>query len=254
MILRRVVAHFRKQEWTAIALDFLIVVIGVFVGLQVNNWNEAREFQKQETELLIRLRRELEASIIATDQKVDAFRQVAAAGLRSLDFIAAGQSCGVGCWRVLVDFYHASQWQSIGVDRSAYDEMRRLGLPQSREIADAVDTYLSQNANLSSTMNELPAYRALVRQFVPPRAQALYWENCYDLTGGAETYSLDCPKGASDEASAATVDKIAGNPEIERYLTLWIGLLDSMPPELEDQNELADIAIDKIDAELERRK
>lgn len=42
MILRRVIAHFRKQEWTAIFLDFLIVVVGVFVGLQVNNWNETR--------------------------------------------------------------------------------------------------------------------------------------------------------------------------------------------------------------------
>ncbi len=29
MILRRVIAHFRKQEWTAIVLDFLIVVVGV---------------------------------------------------------------------------------------------------------------------------------------------------------------------------------------------------------------------------------
>jgi hypothetical protein len=42
MILRRVIAHVRKQEWTAIAIDFLIVVVGVFVGLQVSNWNAAR--------------------------------------------------------------------------------------------------------------------------------------------------------------------------------------------------------------------
>ena len=28
MILRRVIAHFRKQEWAAIAIDFLIVVFG----------------------------------------------------------------------------------------------------------------------------------------------------------------------------------------------------------------------------------
>lgn len=42
MILRRVIEHLRKQEWTAIAIDFVIVVLGVFVGLQVNNWNEAR--------------------------------------------------------------------------------------------------------------------------------------------------------------------------------------------------------------------
>lgn len=42
MILRRVIAHFRKQEWTAIALDFIIVVLGVFVGIQVSNWNGLR--------------------------------------------------------------------------------------------------------------------------------------------------------------------------------------------------------------------
>lgn len=42
MILRRVIQHFLKQEWTAIAIDFVIVVAGVFVGLQVNNWNEGR--------------------------------------------------------------------------------------------------------------------------------------------------------------------------------------------------------------------
>ncbi|VAV98847.1 hypothetical protein MNBD_ALPHA05-849 [hydrothermal vent metagenome] len=41
MILRRVIKHFRNQEWTAIFLDFLI---GVFVGLQVSNWNDRRAY------------------------------------------------------------------------------------------------------------------------------------------------------------------------------------------------------------------
>jgi len=36
MILRRVIAHVKAQNWTAVALDFLIVV----VGLRVSNWNE----------------------------------------------------------------------------------------------------------------------------------------------------------------------------------------------------------------------
>jgi len=52
MILRRIIAHFRKQEWTAIAIDFVIVVLGVFIGIQVSNWNAARvEAQKQEVYL-----------------------------------------------------------------------------------------------------------------------------------------------------------------------------------------------------------
>ena len=39
MLLRRFIEHVRKQEWTAIAIDFVIVVVGVFIGIQVANWN-----------------------------------------------------------------------------------------------------------------------------------------------------------------------------------------------------------------------
>lgn len=42
MILRRVINHLRKQEWTAIAIDFVIVVLGVFVATQVSDWTAAR--------------------------------------------------------------------------------------------------------------------------------------------------------------------------------------------------------------------
>ena len=55
MILRRVIAHFRKQEWTAIAIDLVIVVVGVFIGLQVANWNAARQARADERVFIQRL-------------------------------------------------------------------------------------------------------------------------------------------------------------------------------------------------------
>ena len=42
MLLRRVMKHVQDQNWTAVAIDFFIVVVGVFVGIQVSNWNETR--------------------------------------------------------------------------------------------------------------------------------------------------------------------------------------------------------------------
>ena len=39
MILSRVIEHVRKQHWTAVFLDFVIVVMGVFIDIQVSNWN-----------------------------------------------------------------------------------------------------------------------------------------------------------------------------------------------------------------------
>ena len=42
MILRRLKTHVEKENWFAVGIDFLIVVVGVFIGIQVANWNEAR--------------------------------------------------------------------------------------------------------------------------------------------------------------------------------------------------------------------
>ncbi|MBL8545571.1 MAG: hypothetical protein JNL81_03860 [Hyphomonadaceae bacterium] len=82
MLLRRVIAHLRKQEWTAIAIDFVIVVVGVFVGLQVNNWNEARLDRQHATATLARLQEEFEAidaSLVTSVQRLE--RSTRASGI-----------------------------------------------------------------------------------------------------------------------------------------------------------------------------
>lgn len=60
MILRRVIAHLRKQEWTAITIDFVIVVLGVFLGLQVSNWNQAVADRRAEAAYLSQLQGDLQ--------------------------------------------------------------------------------------------------------------------------------------------------------------------------------------------------
>src|SRR4051812_40063961 len=56
MILRRFIDHVKKEHWTAIAIDFVVVILGVFIGLQANNWNEARNDRTRERTYLERLR------------------------------------------------------------------------------------------------------------------------------------------------------------------------------------------------------
>ena len=43
MLLRRINEYLKTQNWTAILLEFVIVVIGVFVGLQAQEWSVERE-------------------------------------------------------------------------------------------------------------------------------------------------------------------------------------------------------------------
>lgn len=55
MILRRVSNSIRKQEWFTVAVELLIVVLGVFLGLQANNWNEARLAQERREHIVAAL-------------------------------------------------------------------------------------------------------------------------------------------------------------------------------------------------------
>ena len=59
MLLRRITQHVKDQNWFAVALDFVIVVAGVFIGIQVANWNAARSDARTERLLLERLHDEI---------------------------------------------------------------------------------------------------------------------------------------------------------------------------------------------------
>ena len=64
MILRRIKAHVEKENWFAVGIDFVIVVIGVRIGLQVANWNESRNENARIASQLASFRTEL---ILARD-------------------------------------------------------------------------------------------------------------------------------------------------------------------------------------------
>ncbi len=68
MILRRITEHVKAQNWFAVGLDFLIVVVGVFVGLQVSNWNERLAERDTEARLLSYLAEDLRADLAAIDR------------------------------------------------------------------------------------------------------------------------------------------------------------------------------------------
>ena len=42
MILHRLVTELRNQNWITVVLELVVVVVGIFLGLQADAWNEAR--------------------------------------------------------------------------------------------------------------------------------------------------------------------------------------------------------------------
>jgi len=59
MILRRLADAFHKQAWSTVLLEVMILVVGIFIGLQVDDWNRYRQDRNDETVYLNRLHDEL---------------------------------------------------------------------------------------------------------------------------------------------------------------------------------------------------
>lgn len=74
MILRRITEHLKSQNWFAVAIEFVIVVVGVFMGLQVQDWNDQRKERLEEYDLLVRLYEETQTLLEAQREELVGLR------------------------------------------------------------------------------------------------------------------------------------------------------------------------------------
>jgi hypothetical protein len=72
VILRNLIEHVKAQNWTAICLDFLIVVAGILIALQISEWNEGRHERTRERDYLERIAAELGNSIKSVENAITA--------------------------------------------------------------------------------------------------------------------------------------------------------------------------------------
>lgn len=252
MLLRSITKHIKDQNWFAVLLDFLIVVVGILIAFQITNWNEERAVNKLEKELLIEIKHEIEADTTKAIHLRDHFENVHAAGKRSLVFMDSDGDCGDACWPVLADFFHASHWFPVAIKRTVFDEMRRQGLPRSREVIASVETYHSRNYVNALILDALPTYRELVRSLMPVAVHEAYWSSCWRLENGVEFINYDaCPSALSNDIAAQVVASIVDHPEVRPTLTFWFSEVTPTAGELENQIEAAMDAIAAIDKEIE---
>jgi hypothetical protein len=60
MLMRRLLAHLRNENWFAVVLDLLVVIVGLFLGLQIDTWWEAQKDARLEAAYLLDIREDFE--------------------------------------------------------------------------------------------------------------------------------------------------------------------------------------------------
>jgi hypothetical protein len=71
LIYKRVAARLRTQDWVAVAIELALVVTGVFIGIQVSNWNEQRKGRALEHDSLLRIAQDVRGDVADLDEIID---------------------------------------------------------------------------------------------------------------------------------------------------------------------------------------
>ena len=249
MILRRIVEHLRQQHWTAIGIELVIVVLGVFIGTQVSNWNDDR------------IERNLargDLSQIAADLRSQANSQRALEGSAKLRIAAVDyihqQAFGTALPTTLR--LSTESWKAPAVEPFPQDKMNNL-LGAVNLVRISLRSRNAYQSLISSGRMAQLQNRALVEQM------QTYYGDYDDLLNTAEMFRGfrndgtrdQYPLGVSvfDERPAAEIVALArDNPGFAAYLRtqrewaiLHYNLLHQLSPK-------TDALLKAIDAELAR--
>ena len=62
--------HLREQNWLAVFLDLSMIVLGVFLGIRANEWNESKKLRKLENTYVDRIKEDIRVSIEVNQRNI----------------------------------------------------------------------------------------------------------------------------------------------------------------------------------------
>ena len=234
MVIRRIRDHVATQNWFAVAVDLGIVVLGVFLGTQVSNWNEARHDRDQGHAYRVRLIEELRT----TEQGMRGIKlyytDARAHALAALAVLRTPRAPADEAF--LIDSYQATQVLPRAARHSTYDEILQSGSLESVGSPDErarLANYFWRMDGLVSLDSASPAYRERVRSVMPYEVQQAIVAKCSeilsDLGNGLMLSRLPehCVLGLDPALAARASAQIRSEPGLVNDLTRMIVTLDS---------------------------
>lgn len=223
MILHRISANLRAQNWIGVALELAIVIVGVFIGLQAANWNQDRQQRNETRRLLSQLHVELGDFTDLLDGIDDyyattrRFARIAEDGWRGdpqvtdREFVIAAYQAS----QVTAASNNAAVWAQI----FGAEELRNIEDIEIRRKLAGVMTFDNSLTNLAAVATP---YREEVRKVIPDRLQNAIRDRCGDrLTPGpTPTFQLPprCDIRLPEAETSVTANALRSRPELRAEL------------------------------------
>lgn len=252
MIYKRFAANLRAQNWPAIGIELAIVIVGVFVGTWVANWNQERTARRDTETLLLQLGPEMDGqkraisatrTYFATTQR---YAQTAFAGWH-------GESA-VSDPDFVIAAYQASQAAGLDSNGQSWttifggEQLRRIDKPAIRAPLQRLMTF---EYSILSYRMLMTRYRDEVRLVIPDDVQQLIRKSCddrVDASGLTLTLPANCPIDIPNAASVAA--KLRTRPDLIALLSQHQGAVATQLTNLglfEEQVDALEKGIQSLD-------
>ena len=221
-MLRRVISNLRRQDWMAVAIELVIVILGVFIGIQVSNWNQARADVQLGQDYAKRLARDLDTNLAGVRAE-SAYYSAVLQSVRKTDALLREPDSDPR--ELVVNAYRATEILYNAPVRATWDQIvssGHLGLLPARAVESGLSQYFAfDTAQDLYKTGRASDYRKTVREIIPLDMQIAMHKTCSDvrdrhgyIVGFVERCQFEGDPAALKTVAAA----LRGNPGVAASL------------------------------------
>lgn len=166
--------------------EILLVVLGILIALQLDNWNETHIKHEQAAEFRAQIRESVATDMNNIRNRILFFEKAKQFGYaveRELKQPKASDS--EARWEFILNTFHTSQIWNFNQVTATYNEVQNpemLGFIGPPELLNAMQRYYTEWPLQLSVLNGgTQAYRDFSRSIIPMELQEYMWANCYDI-------------------------------------------------------------------------
>jgi len=223
MILRHLAENLREQNWTAIVIEFLLLVVGVFLGIQVANWNDGRKEQAQAVLWRQQIIADLGQNMRDLQGRLEYNRQALAFGEAALAALEASEApTGDAVWDTVLGAFQAGQIWPYRLTGPSYREVQNAGglaligsEPAQTRLAYLYDVSAHDFELVSGG---LPQYRQMIRERMPWPIQNHIWDSDCQVGNDDDFRLVHCVAPPDTALLQQALDQLRADVEVQRAL------------------------------------
>ena len=221
MLLRRITRDVKDQNWTAVGIDFLIVVVGVFIGIQVANWNDERQDRVDEVYYLERILNDIDDSIANNALVIDYLGEKTRNTYWVVEKLRDGQLQAGEEELFKNRFLAIGDWQTGDFIDSTLQELQssgRLGIIRSKAFREQLGRFeLTWESIRRAQRNLADFHKALILQ-INARVDRGRTADFREILAGKEIPRIDLDDFVRQQVLLTPFEQLVEDDQLIRYL------------------------------------